>query len=503
MHKYWGKKPGSDIREILLKYTNPGDLVFDPFAGYGGVAIESVLTGRNVISNDLNPAANFINRNVLSEDVDFSRFDLMLQRISQQIHPYIKKYYTYIKNGEVKEIISILRDNNDVPLSIKVKPSSGKAQVISLNEQEKNDLIEAEQAMVIKDWFPDDHLFENPRISAKKNMRIKDLFPKRSLFFHAKLHALILNLPDSTEKDLLLFAFTANLANASRLVPPIKSRGQLSSGAWMTGFYTGKTYIENNVWHYFLNRVKRIKDGKKQFLQLIPDKDNRGRYKITNLNSKNLINFPSRSVDFIFTDFPYGDTVPYFEQSIIWNSWLKMPVDYDDEIVISNAISREHDCERFKNDIFAACKEIYRVLKTDHFFAFTFNSLSGFEWEAIVNAVISCGFQLKSLDVIVQKTFSPRQLNRKKVIQGDMLFVLVKRDVVPNVKALSKTETQNFVRKIITEALSVSSLSTNRIIQIVIQTIFKAEVTVDELSFDKLLSEIADYDSEVNEWRLV
>ena len=32
----------------------------------------------------------------------------------------------------------------------------------------------------------------------------------------------------------------------------------MSQGAWMTGFYIGETYLENNVFHYFENRVKKI-----------------------------------------------------------------------------------------------------------------------------------------------------------------------------------------------------------------------------------------------------
>jgi len=43
------------VRYVLKKYTNEGDWVFDPFAGYGTVAIECSLMGRNYIVWDLNP----------------------------------------------------------------------------------------------------------------------------------------------------------------------------------------------------------------------------------------------------------------------------------------------------------------------------------------------------------------------------------------------------------------------------------------------------------------
>lgn len=46
-------------------------------------------------------------------------------------------------------------------------------------------------------------------------------------------------------------------------------------------------------------------------------------------------------MDYVFTDPPYGDSVPYFEQSIIWNSWLGFTPDYQQEIVISDSKQRQ------------------------------------------------------------------------------------------------------------------------------------------------------------------
>ena len=42
MHKYWGKKPAKELRKIILEYSREGDLLLDPFAGYGGFSSEAV-----------------------------------------------------------------------------------------------------------------------------------------------------------------------------------------------------------------------------------------------------------------------------------------------------------------------------------------------------------------------------------------------------------------------------------------------------------------------------
>ncbi|MCE2140979.1 hypothetical protein GRC93_11025, partial [Streptococcus thermophilus] len=127
----------------------------------------------------------------------------------------------------------------------------------------------------------------------------------------------------------------------------------MSQGAWMTGFYVGETYLENNVFHYFHNRVKKIISGKKEYLEQYSYTYESVDYKITNEDAKNL-SISEQEIDFVFTDFPYGDAVPYFEQSIIWNSWLKFDVDYKNEIVISDSKIRQKDINDFSKGIFAS-----------------------------------------------------------------------------------------------------------------------------------------------------
>ena len=49
MHKYWGKKPGDKLKSIIINYSKEGDLILDPFSGFGGIGIEGILLNRNVI----------------------------------------------------------------------------------------------------------------------------------------------------------------------------------------------------------------------------------------------------------------------------------------------------------------------------------------------------------------------------------------------------------------------------------------------------------------------
>jgi Predicted methyltransferase len=267
MHKYWGKKPAKELNELIYRFSNEGDILLDPFAGYGGFSSEAILANRNVISNDLNPFSGFINKVLLSYNIDFYKIHEYIEIIENETAELRNYWYGYVYEGQEAEIVAALRKNNGSINKLKIILKGKCPQIeIPLTEDYINDFKIREEKYQIEDWYPTDELISNSRISAKKGMTVNSLFDVRPLACHAKLYSVISNLPASEEKDVLMLAFTSNLANCSKLVPPIKSRGEMSQGAWMTGFYIGENYLENNVFHYFKNRLSKVIAGKEEYI---------------------------------------------------------------------------------------------------------------------------------------------------------------------------------------------------------------------------------------------
>jgi len=63
VHSYHTKVPPQGIVPYIEHYTEPGDLVLDPFCGSGMTGVAALLCGRNAVLNDLSPAAVHIARN--------------------------------------------------------------------------------------------------------------------------------------------------------------------------------------------------------------------------------------------------------------------------------------------------------------------------------------------------------------------------------------------------------------------------------------------------------
>jgi len=59
-HKYWSRKTWNVVGEHIKAYTKPHQVVFDPFAGSGVVAIEAARNKRRAIVCDLNTTASYV-----------------------------------------------------------------------------------------------------------------------------------------------------------------------------------------------------------------------------------------------------------------------------------------------------------------------------------------------------------------------------------------------------------------------------------------------------------
>jgi len=92
MHTYWSKKPHDAIREYIRHYTQPGDLVLDPFCGSGSTALAALMEGRKAIAIDRSPAATFITKNYCTP-VDVEALQAAFESLQAKVKPEIDWLY--------------------------------------------------------------------------------------------------------------------------------------------------------------------------------------------------------------------------------------------------------------------------------------------------------------------------------------------------------------------------------------------------------------------------
>ena len=95
------------------------------------------------------------------------------------------------------------------------------------------------------------------------------------------------------------------------------------------------------------------------------------------------------SIDFVFTDPPFGDFIPYAEVNQINELWLNHTTDREKEIIISP--SQEKSVADYQCMLTRVFTEISRVLKPDHYAAVVFHAAKAKIWEAFEHAILDSG----------------------------------------------------------------------------------------------------------------
>lgn len=386
VHGYFTKQSWNVVAEYIKNYTKPGDIVLDPFSGSGVTPIEAIMNGRKTIGIDLNPMIVFIVQ-ALIKPIDFEKLKESYKNI---IEEYKKK------EPKIRQDFENIIDKYPYPKGIKLPKGS--------------DVPTIEQ------------LFTNEQL--------------------AKLALLKYLIKKEKNKDIqntLLLMFSGLLTKFNRTYHSSKTRGEGGGDCAAFRYYRYRIAEKpaNIDFLKYLNlRFSKVFSAKKEISYSINDQT------INNIQIKkgsatDLSFIPKESVDYIYTDPPYGKKIPYLDLSVMWNVWLDLEV--TDEDYKLEAIE-DGECNKSKkeyNELIAkSIQEMYRVLKFDRWLSFVFAHKDPEFWHLIIDTAERCGFEY--VGAVPQKngqtSFKKRQ-NPFTVLSGQLIINFRK---VRNPKAVLK-----------------------------------------------------------------
>jgi len=413
MHKYWARKPHNVVAKYVETYSRSSDIVMDPFCGSGVTPIEALKLGRRTVAVDLDPMSVFITR-MTGIHVDIDKFDNAFELVEHKVKDRIYDLYATRcrkcgKVGTLSHIVwKTVSSDSEVPLEEWFHCTCQKeVQRKEIDEADKI-LLERISKMPIPYWIPNVELIWNTRVNVHKGTRIPELFSHRNLIALSILFHAIDEMPEDSVKDAMKFVFSGFVVKASRMnfvnVGGYKSLGR---GWCVRGYWVPKEHMEQNVWNDFKRQFNLVKKGKMQSNTEVKDfkeastfddlQNGKGNILILNQSALN-IPLPPNSVDYVFTDPPYGDSIPYLELHYMWSSWLKFKVNFDDEVIISDSpVRRDKNFEIYHKMLSKAFREIHRVLKPDKWLTVTFHNTDIKIYNSIIKAVIMAGFDLEKI----------------------------------------------------------------------------------------------------------
>ncbi|MDR2426658.1 MAG: type I restriction enzyme HsdR N-terminal domain-containing protein [Endomicrobium sp.] len=384
VHGYFTRQVWNVVAEYIKNFTQKGDIVLDPFGGSGVTAIEALMNGRKAINIDLNPMAVFLVKSLISP-VKVSELGAAFSQVKQE---YIEKEPKTEK--EIKQ-------------SLKKYPLPRK---LALPKSSDVDTV--------------DKLFSDEQ-TAKL----------------ALLKSTILKQKDKNIRDSLLLIFSGIIGRANKTWYAVG--GEFGGGESVFRYFRYRNAPQPsnlNIIKYFELRFKRILEAKKEIEYFINEQtiDN---IQIVKGTATDLSFIKNETVDYIYTDPPYGKKIPYLDLSVMWNAWLDLKVSEEDyELEAIEGGEHNKTKEDYNELISKSIKEMYRVLKYDRWLSFVFAHKDPEFWHLIIDTAESCGFEYAG--AVSQKngqtSFKKRQ-NPFTVLSGQLIINFRK---VKNPKSIMK-----------------------------------------------------------------
>ena len=237
----------------------------------------------------------------------------------------------------------------------------------------------------ITDWFPSDRLPDGEE--SRRNDPIglthtHHFFTKRNL---ASLACAWANAETLREKFLL----TSLMYKSSLLCAPLMSnyfasrRGK-ARGGWIGKERNGTLYcpsIHSEVSISSQIRTRRRSVKVSAASPTLP---------FISTSSTTQLQLPDKSIDYIFTDPPFGANRMYSELNFLWEAWLQVKTNNTTE-AIQNRVQGK-GLQEYENLMRRCFEEYFRVLKDGRWITVEFSNTKASVWNALQNAIGLAGF---------------------------------------------------------------------------------------------------------------
>ena len=401
VHGYFTRQVWNVVAEYIKNFSQPGDLILDPFGGTGVTAIEALMNNRRAISIDINPMPVFITKTLI-EPININEFKEAYERVK---HEYLKR------EPKTETDINAILKSITYPKGIQLPKGS--------------------DVGTIEKLFSDEQL--------AKLALLKSIIKKES---------------NKSIRDNLLLVFSASLYKINRTYQTPK---KISAGGGNSGVFAYYRYrvapnpTDENLISVFEIRFKKVVEAKKE-IQYHINENTLNDIKIVKGTATDLKWINKESVDYIYTDPPYGKKIPYLDLSVMWNAWLDLQVtnkDYEQEAIEGGEHQKTKD--NYNNLIAQSIKEMYRVLKFDRWLSFVFAHKDPEFWHLIIDTAENCGFEY--VGAVPQKngqtSFKKRQ-NPFTVLSGQLIINFRK---VRNPRAIMKANLGMNISEIVMQTI--------------------------------------------------
>ncbi len=233
--------------------------------------------------------------------------------------------------------------------------------------------------------------------------RVHDFHLVRQLVAFSILWHSADDLPSEEAKRLWQFTLQGVCVSFTRRNRFLKNAYSQVNRALSGTLYIGSTVSEPSPTYILTGKLKR-------FRKAIPSSESDTMVTTQSLAS---VLAPDNSIDYVFIDPPFGDNLPYAELNFLWEAWLRVFTNIEQDTIVSKKWNK--DLGVYTGMMTTCLKEIYRLLKPGRWVTIEFHNSKNAVWTAIQEALGIAGFIIADIRVLDKGMLTKKQLNANAV----------------------------------------------------------------------------------------
>jgi 16S rRNA G966 N2-methylase RsmD len=541
-HGYLTKVPVGAIEPFIETFTQRGDVIADFFAGSGMTGLAAVRLGRKARLSDISVLGRHIATGYATS-IDPELFRQTAEKVVAKAGKAIGDLYSTRRatdNAKVEMVRAVwsftyicpsckfslvyyrhLSANGAPPKSCPscaapfvrrkwLRGADVPVVVVARNEQGR----QAEQAIsdfdlhLIESATRDSRQEEIPSLVIDKEremysrsglgkagmVRTADFFSARNAIALLELWRAINAVEDTALRQKLRFAFTAILPRASRRY---QWSAQRPLNAQNQTYYIAPVYYEWNVFELFGRKIEaalrsdEILFPETSLLWQQPQHD----MDYTLASAGRLAHLTSESVDYIFTDPPFGSNIFYSDMNLFHEAWLGEVTDHASEAVVHTTGKRKKGAsERYEALLSSAFSEAFRVLRPGRYMSVVFGNSSGHIWGLVQRAIRDAGFKAAPVHVAIldkgQRSVKGLNSGSESVVTVDLVLTVQKpaeAESADDAHVLENGDTQRLIDEVIEELSLDEARNPSHVYARILRKAIHEHYTLDQLHLSDVL----------------
>lgn len=301
---------------------------------------------------------------------------------------------------------------------VSIRYSIGKVVHEKKPDQFDVDLLQRISAMPMPSALPSDALpdMQMGRVGRMKTADVQSI-PKfflprsahalASMWDKAKAH------PDARIRAALLFFVEQAIWTAS-VLNRYRPSGFSQVNQYLTGvFYVASQHAECSPWYILEGKLGRLAKAFQNYRSQIGAA-------VVNTGSAASMPLPDKSVDYIFTDPPFGENIYYSDLNLLVESWHGVKTNSSPEAIVDRV--KNKGIPEYQHLMQRCFAEYYRVLKPGRWMTVVFSNSRAAVWNAIQVALQQVGFVVAEVTTLDKVNLSFQQVVSPNAVKQDLII---------------------------------------------------------------------------------